>query len=175
MPGRKTARTGLLLLGVAGVMVGLSFAAVPLYDLFCRVTGFAGTTGRAVAAPGAVLSAPVTVRFDASLESGMPWTVRPLQRQMQIAPGEQGLAFYRAHNPASRPVTGVASFNVVPFEAGQYFLKTECFCFTEQVLEPGQTVDMPVSFFVDPELRADEATRSIETITLSYTFFAQEG
>ena len=155
-------------------MVGLAFAAVPLYDLFCRVTGFGGTPARAVEAPGAVADDRITVRFDASLARGMPWVFRPTQREMQIALGEQGLAFYRAHNPTSKPVKGVASFNVVPFAAGAHFSKVECFCFVEQILAPGETVEMPVAFFVDPGIREDPEAADLEEITLSYTFFTVE-
>lgn len=167
-------RTGLLLAGLVACMVGLSFAAVPFYDLFCRVTGFGGTPARAVEAPGAVSDDVVTVRFDASVARGMPWVFRPVQREMELALGEQGLAFYRAHNPTSRPVKGIASFNVVPFVAGAHFSKVECFCFVEQTLAPGETVDMPVVFFVDPAIRDDPEAGDVAEITLSYTFFLAE-
>lgn len=167
-------RTGLILAAVAVGMVGLSFAAVPLYDLFCRVTGYGGTTARAEATAVEVADSWITVRFDASLAAGMPWTFRPVQREMRLRLGEQGLASYRAHNPTSKPVKGIASYNVVPYEAGVHFAKIECFCFTEQTLQPGQSVDMPVSFYVDPAMRGDPDTERVETITLSYTFFEAE-
>ncbi len=173
MTGRHR-RTGMLLTAVVVCMAGLSFAAVPLYDLFCRVTGFGGTTARAVESPGALTEDRITVRFDASLARGMPWVFRPGQREMQLALGEQGLAFYRAHNPTSRPVKGIASFNVVPFSAGLHFSKVECFCFVEQILAPGETVDMPVAFFVDPAIRDDPEAADVREITLSYTFFVAE-
>ncbi len=167
-------RTGLILAGVVVGMAGLSFAAVPLYDLFCRVTGYGGTTARAAAPAGEIADRWVTVRFDASLAAGMPWTFRPVEREMRLRLGERGLTSYRAHNPTSRPVKGIASFNVVPFEAGVHFAKIECFCFTEQTLLPGQSVDMPVSFYVAPALSDDPDTERVETITLSYTFFEAE-
>ena len=173
MPGGRR-RTGLLLAGVVACMVGLSFAAVPLYDLFCRVTGFGGTPARAVEAPGVVSDDLVTVRFDASLARGMPWVFRPVEREMELALGEQGLAFYRAYNPTSKPVKGIASFNVVPFAAGAHFSKVECFCFVEQTLAPGEAVEMPVAFFVDPAIRDDPEAKDVEEITLSYTFFLAE-
>ncbi len=171
---QKRRRTGILLVTLVAGMAGLSFAAVPLYDIFCRVTGYGGTTGRVEAAPGIAGADSVTVRFDASLARGMPWTFRPLQRELTVRLGEQALAFYRAHNPTSRPVKGIASFNVVPFEAGEHFKKIECFCFVEQTLAPGQSVDMPVSFYVDPSIRADGDSSSLETLTLSYTFFVSD-
>ncbi len=167
-------RTGLALAGIVVGMVGLSFAAVPLYDLFCRVTGYGGTPAVAAQAPGAVPDDRITVRFDASLARGMPWTFRAVEREMQVALGQQGLAFYRAHNPTAHPVKGIASFNVVPFAAGAHFSKIECFCFVEQTLAPGETVEMPVAFFVDPAIRDDPDANDVSEITLSYTFFVAE-
>ena len=164
-------RTGLSLLAVAGCMVGLSFAAVPLYQLFCQVTGFGGTPLRADAASERVLDETITVSFDASMESGMPWTFKPVQKDMEIPIGETGLAFYTAHNPTDRPVAGTAVFNVTPFKIGPYFVKIDCFCFTEQVLKPGETVDMPVTFYVDPGIRDDRSTEEVKGLTLSYTFY----
>ena len=159
---------------VAG-MLGLSFAAVPLYDLFCRVTGYGGTPARAAHAPGGVdETRRITVRFDASVARGMPWVFRPVQREMEVALGQQGLAFYRAHNPTSLPVKGMASFNVVPFAAGAHFSKVECFCFVEQTLAPGESIEMPVAFFVDPAIRSDPESDDVREITLSYTFFTVE-
>ena len=157
-------------LGLVGFMGALSFAAVPLYDWFCRVTGYGGTTGVASAAPEEVLERTVKVRFDASLERGMAWQFRPLQREMTLRIGESGLAFYEAYNPTDRPIAGTASFNVTPYSAGGYFAKIECFCFTEQVLAPGERVEMPVSFFVDPAIVEDREGKFVHTITLSYTF-----
>ncbi|NBZ89775.1 cytochrome c oxidase assembly protein [Stagnihabitans tardus] len=155
---------------VALVMVSLSFAAVPFYRWFCQVTGFGGTTAVAEIAPAEVLDQTIRVRFDASIERGMPWSFKPVQRMMEIKIGESGLAFYEAHNPTDRPIAGQASYNVSPDQAGGYFTKIECFCFTEQVLQPGETVQMPVTFFVDPEITRDREAKYIREITLSYTF-----
>lgn len=157
------------LLTVAG-MSALVAASVPLYRLFCQVTGLGGTTQVAQAAPGAV-DRSVTVRFDASTAKGLPWRFQPGQRAVTVKLGEQALAFYTATNTGPNPVVGTATFNVTPAKAGKYFNKIACFCFTEQRLEPGQTVEMPVSFFVDPALADDEHASEVTTITLSYTFF----
>ncbi|MBX2854239.1 MAG: cytochrome c oxidase assembly protein [Rhodobacteraceae bacterium] len=155
-------------------MGALSFASVPLYDLFCRVTGFGGTTQRAEAASDTVLDRTVLIRFDASLGREMPWSFEPVQNEMQVRIGESNIAFYRAHNPTDRPVTGTASFNVAPYEVGSYFTKIECFCFTEQTLAPGESMDMPVTFFVEPDIVDDPENEKVKTITLSYTFFETE-
>lgn len=163
-------RTLTQLAGVVVVMGALAWAAVPLYDWFCRVTGYGGTTGTRAAAPEAVLDRTVTVRFDASKERDFPWRFRPMTREMELRIGETGLVFYEAHNPTDRPVAGQASYNVTPFEAGAFFNKIACFCFTEQVLQPGERVEMPVTFFVDPEMVTDRDARFVHTITLSYTF-----
>ena len=167
-------RTLVQLVAVVITMGSLSFAAVPFYDWFCRVTGFGGTTAVADSGSDVILDRTVKVRFDASLEQGMPWTFKPVVPSMEIRIGETGLAFYEAHNPTDRPVAGTASYNVFPYAAGGYFTKIECFCFTEQVLQPGQRVEMPVSFFVDPGMARDPDTARIHTITLSYTFFETE-
>lgn len=167
-------RTVLKQVAVVAGMGALAWASVPLYDLFCRVTGYGGTTQEASAASDVILDRTVTVRFDASVATKMPWTFKPAKKTMEIRIGETGLAFYEAHNPTDRPVTGTASFNVTPLSAGLYFSKIECFCFTEQTLQPGETVMMPVTFFVDPEMVADDETAKIHTITLSYTFFETE-
>ncbi|MEM9011929.1 MAG: cytochrome c oxidase assembly protein [Pseudomonadota bacterium] len=174
MSVRASRRTALGLAGMALLMLGASFAAVPLYDWFCRVTGYGGETAVAAAAPDAVLDQTITVRFDASLERGMPWSFRPVERTMQVRIGETGLAFYEAHNPSLRPIAGTASYNVAPFSAGNFFTKIDCFCFELQVLEPGQTVLMPVTFYVDPEIVADAEAQYVHTITLSYTFHETE-
>jgi cytochrome c oxidase assembly protein subunit 11 len=157
--------------GVVVLMGSLSWAAVPFYDWFCRVTGFGGTTGVAEAAPDTILDQTVTVRFDASLDRGMPWTFKPVERTMTVRLGETALAFYEAHNPTDRVVAGSASYNVTPYAAGGYFEKIACFCFQEQVLQPGETVLMPVSFFVDPEIIRDREGKFVTEITLSYTFY----
>jgi cytochrome c oxidase assembly protein subunit 11 len=154
---------------VAG-MVGLSFAAVPLYAAFCRVTGYNGTVQEGLAAPGAT-ERQITVRFAANTHPGLPWRFEAAQNAMPVHLGEQGLAFYRAANEANRPVEGVATYNVTPEVVGKYFNKTACFCFDAQTLQAGQSVEMPVSFWVDPAIAQDPNTRDIRTITLSYTFF----
>lgn len=154
-------------------MLALAFASVPLYRLFCQVTGYGGTTQVAEAAPGAT-AGEVGVRFDANTNSGLPWAFAPVQDIVRVAPGARTQVLYRASNKVARPTTGRAVFNVSPASAGKYFSKIECFCFTEQTLAPGQTVDMPVIFFVDPEIRNDPDTRDIDEITLSYTFYPVE-
>ena len=156
---------------MALAMIGVSFAAVPLYDMFCRVTGFGGTTQVAESAPGAVSDRVITVRFDASLNRKMPWHFEAPNAAVDLPVGESGLAFYRAKNPTDRMITGTATYNVSPPEAGIYFSKIDCFCFTEQVLRPGEEVDMPVSFFIDPDILTDREMDDVKTITLSYTFF----
>ncbi len=159
------------LVGVVVLMGGLAWAAVPFYNWFCRVTGYGGTTGVAEKAPDDILEQVVTVRFDASKAKGMPWEFKPVEREMKIRIGETGLAFYEAYNPTDKPVAGQASYNVAPYSAGGYFQKIACFCFDEQVLEPGERVEMPVTFFVDPELIEDPEAKYVHTITLSYTFY----
>ena len=154
-------------------MLGLAFASVPLYRIFCQVTGFDGTTMRADRAPGAV-AGQIGVRFDANIDPALPWKFESAQATVRIQPGARTTVSYRATNLTARATTGTASFNVSPAQAGQYFSKIECFCFTEQTLRPGQSVSMPVVFFVDPKLLTDPATRDIDEITLSYTFYPVE-
>jgi cytochrome c oxidase assembly protein subunit 11 len=154
-------------------MVGVSFAAVPLYQLFCSVTGFDGTPLRAERAPGAV-AGQIGVRFDANIDPRLQWRFDPVQHTIRIAPGARTQIAYRATNLTARATTGQAVFNVTPATAGQYFSKIECFCFTEQTLKGGQSVDMPVVFFVDPKIRTDPSTKDIDEITLSYTFYPVE-
>jgi cytochrome c oxidase assembly protein subunit 11 len=164
-------KTAGLLVGVVVSMGALSFAAVPFYDWFCRVTGYGGTPDTAASASGIILDRTVTVRFDANTDRDMPWEFRPVQNEMTVRIGETALAFYEAYNPTDRTIAGTASFNVAPDQAGYYFDKIECFCFTEQVLQPGERIQMPVSFFVNPAIVDDAEAGSIHTITLSYTFF----
>jgi len=142
----------------------------PFYDWFCRVTGFGGATSVAEVGADTILDRTVKVRFDASLEQGMPWEFRPVENSMTIRIGETGLAFYEAHNPTDRVVAGTASFNVYPYSAGGYFPKIACFCFELQVLQPGETVQMPVSFYVDPAIVNDPDGKFVQEIVLSYTF-----
>ncbi|HXG80664.1 MAG TPA: cytochrome c oxidase assembly protein [Sphingomicrobium sp.] len=159
------------LVGLA--MLGLAFAAVPLYRIFCQVTGFGGTTMRAEAAPGAV-AGQVGVRFDANISPTLPWKFEPEQTTVRIRPGAKTTVFYKASNYTARRTVGTATFNVTPEAAGKYFSKIECFCFTEQTLKGGESVRMPVVFYVDPRLREDPDTRHIDEITLSYTFYPVE-
>jgi len=170
MERRSNNRIVVMLMGVVLTMGGLAWASVPFYNWFCRVTGFGGTTGTAEAGSDIVLDRTIKIRFDGSLDRDMPWTFKPVQLTMELKIGETGLAFYEAHNPTNRTVAGQASFNVFPYEAGGYFDKIDCFCFTEQVLEPGETVEMPVTFYVDPEIVNDPDAKGVQTITLSYTF-----
>ncbi len=163
-------KTVFRLVGVILVMGSLAWASVPLYDLFCRVTGWGGATDVADAAMENPLDETITVRFDASKAAGMPWDFKPEQVKVKLRIGQEGLAFYEAHNPTDRRIAGTASFNVSPYSAGAYFSKIDCFCFEMQVLEPGQTVSMPVTFFVEPEILDDPDARFVKTITLSYTF-----
>ncbi|MBD3663822.1 cytochrome c oxidase assembly protein [Sulfitobacter aestuariivivens] len=169
MSGPK--KTVVQTVSVVLLMGGLAWASVPFYDWFCRVTGFGGVPGTATAASEDILDQTITVRFDGTLNSGMAWDFKPVVREMEVRIGETGLAFYEAHNPTSRPIAGQASYNVTPYTAGAFFEKIDCFCFQEQVLAPGETVQMPVSFFVDPEIVTDRDGKYVHTITLSYTFY----
>jgi cytochrome c oxidase assembly protein subunit 11 len=155
-------------------MTALSFAAVPLYDLFCRVTGYGGTTQVAAEASDVIVDRVVRIRFDASMNSSLDWRFQPVQREMSMKIGESAIAFYHAKNLSEAVTTGTATFNVTPLKVGKYFTKIDCFCFTEQQLEPGQAVDMPVTFYVDPEMVKDRNLDDVTTITLSYTFFSAE-
>ena len=164
-------RLALVLVAGVAAMIGLTYASVPFYRIFCQVTGFGGYTQRADRAPSAALERMVTVRFNADVNVGLPWLFAPLQREVRVHVGETAMAYFRAQNMASRRVTGQATFNVTPDKAGLYFTKIACFCFNEQALDPGQSVDMPVTFFVDPKLASDPKMADVQTITLSYTFF----
>jgi cytochrome c oxidase assembly protein subunit 11 len=166
-------RTAVQATGVVVFMAGMGWAAVPLYDLFCRVTGYGGTT-QVGAGSDRVLEQTVRVRFDASVARDFPWEFRPVQRTMDIRLGEVGLAFYEAYNPTDEPIAGTASYNVTPYDAGLYFTKIDCFCFQYQVLQPGERVEMPVTFYVDPDMLDDRDARGTHTITLSYTFHRTE-
>lgn len=164
-------KTVVRLVSVVLVMGGLAWASVPFYDWFCRVTGFGGTPGTASAGSEEILDETIKVRFSASKERDMPWEFKPMQREVEIRLGETGLAFYEAYNPTDRPIAGQASYNVTPYEAGGFFDKIDCFCFTEQILQPGERVQMPVTYFVDPEILQDRDAKYANTITLSYTFY----
>jgi cytochrome c oxidase assembly protein subunit 11 len=156
---------------VVGLMVGAAYAAVPLYYMFCAATGYGGTPARATAAPGAISSRIMTVRFDTNVDPGLPWAFVPEQRAVKVHVGEDKLVFFRAENHSDHAIVGHASFNVQPEQAARYFNKIQCFCFTEQKLEPGESVDMPVSFFVSPAILKDHAGDTVSEITLSYTFY----
>jgi len=164
------AKVVLRLVGVLIFMGALAWAAVPLYDWFCRVTGYGGTTNTAEVESDVVLEDTMLVRFDASLAHDMPWEFRPMVPSTEIRLGETGLMFYEAYNPTDEPIAGTASFNVAPFDAGLYFVKISCFCFEQQVLMPGERVEMPVTFYVDPEILDDPEASGTPAITLSYTF-----
>lgn len=164
-------KTVIGLVGVVVLMTSLGFAAVPLYNLFCKVTGFGGTTGQSAQGSDRVLDETIKIRFDASTDRDMPWTFKPVQREMTLRIGETGLAFYEAHNPTDRVIAGTAAYNVTPYEAGGFFTKIDCFCFTMQVLQPGERVMMPVTFYVDPEIVTDRDAKYVHSITLSYTFY----
>ena len=166
-PAKTVAQTVSLVV----VMGALAWASVPFYDWFCRVTGFGGVTGVSEVAPEDVLDQTITIRFDGSLNNHMPWEFKPVVREMDVRIGESGLAFYEAYNPTDRAVAGSASYNVTPYQAGGFFNKIQCFCFEEQVLQPGERVQMPVTFYVDPEIVDDRDGKYIHTITLSYTFY----
>ena len=168
MDGKQ--KTVVKLVAVVVTMGALAWASVPFYDWFCRVTGFGGTTAVADAGSDVILDKTIKIRFDASKERDFAWEFKPVQRTMELRIGETGLAFYEAYNPTDRPIAGAASYNVAPYEAGGFFTKIDCFCFEEQVLQPGERVTMPVSFYVDPEIVTDREGKYVHSITLSYTF-----
>lgn len=168
---KRMALTAAIVAGVVVGMIGLAFAAVPLYDAFCKVTGFGGTTQEAAAAPSQALNRRIEVRFDSNIAPGLPIEFAPSQISETLRIGETGLAFYRVRNLSDQAVVARATYNVTPHIAGQYFAKLECFCFQDRTLAPGEEAELPVVFFVDPELVSDPDTAGINTLTLSYTFF----
>lgn len=174
MSDKAKKKTALQMVGVVFFMGSMAWASVPFYDWFCRVTGFGGVTQVASGGSEIILGETVKVRFDASLERDMPWEFKPVQREIEIRIGATGLAFYEAYNPTDKPVAGTASYNVTPYEAGGFFSKIDCFCFEEQILMPGERVQMPVTFFVDPEIVEDRDAKYTKVITLSYTFYEKE-
>jgi cytochrome c oxidase assembly protein subunit 11 len=167
-PKKKTAIQAASLVVFMGA---LAWASVPFYDWFCRVTGFGGVTNTADTGSDEILDQTIIVRFDASKERGMPWEFKPLVREIEMRIGETGLIFYEAYNPTDKPVAGQASYNVAPYQAGYFFNKIACFCFEEQVLEPGERIEMPVTFYIDPEIVTDRDAKYTQEITLSYTFY----
>lgn len=175
---RKKERSNRLVAGVCLAffvgMVGMAYAAVPLYSMFCQITGYGGTTQRVEQYSDRVLDREITVRFDANVSAGLPWDFQPVQREMTMKIGETAQAHYTATNVFQVPTAGRATFNVTPGTAGSYFNKVECFCFTDTTLKPGETIDMPVVFYVDPDIVDLPELKDITTITLSYTFFPIE-
>ncbi len=173
----KQSRHGVVALALAGLvatMLGLAFASVPLYRLFCQATGFGGVPQRADRAPNEILDRTIRIRFDANVDRSLPWTFLPDQRVMDVKIGATALAFFKATNNTDAAVTGRAVFNVAPELAGRYFTKIECFCFKQQTLAAHASAEMPVTFFVDPKIVDDEDTKSISEITLSYTFYRSD-
>ena len=172
--GKSNRRIGMALAGLVFGMVGLSFAAVPLYQIFCQVTGYGGTTQVADAAPEVILDREITIRFDANMAPDLAWDFDPAQVSQTLNVGEVGLAFYNSTNLSDHATTGIATFNVTPLDVGIYFKKIQCFCFNEQTLEGGETALMPVYFYVDPAIADEPRLDHVTTITLSYTFFSVE-
>lgn len=168
---RRNATVAMAVGGVFVAMVGVAFAAVPLYQLFCQVTGYGGTTQRADIESDRVLDRKITIRFDANVNRGLAWDFKPAQRSVTLNMGETTQVAYVAENTGNRDTVGTSVFNVTPFEAGAYFNKIDCFCFTEQPLKPGESIDMPVVFFIDPAMDEDENLKHVKEITLSYTFY----
>ena len=169
--GNRNARLAWTMVAVVGGMLGLSYAAVPLYQAFCRATGFAGTPLVAKEGERPVIARTVEVRFDTNTDANLPWRFEPEQRSVKVHLGEEKLVFFRATNRSQRPIVGTATYNVTPERTAGWFNKIQCFCFTEQLLQPGQAVDMPVLFFVDAEMNKDRRYDDVHTITLSYTFY----
>ncbi len=175
--GSRNTRTGLIFLGVALAMLAMGYAAVPLYRIFCQVTGIDGTTQRASTTQAAQVQATghrISVRFDGNVANGLPWSFHPMQTTSNVMIGEKSLAKFEAKNNSAREITGTAVFNVSPVQAGKYFNKIECFCFTQQTLTPGQDVEMPVIYYVDPAILDDPDTKDIQQITLSYSFYESD-
>ncbi len=170
-PAQRNRRTLLSLAMLATGMLCLAYAAVPLYQLFCQVTGFGGATTRVEAASTHTAERMITVRFDANTDIALPWRFEPVQRSVDVKLGENSLIFYRAKNLSNEPVTGIASFNVTPLKTGGVFSKVACFCFDNQTLQPGEEIEMPVSFYIDPAMADDRTLADVKTITLSYTFY----
>lgn len=169
----RNAKVALICLAVAFGMVGAAYAAVPLYRIFCQVTGFDGTVRRAESAPTEQLDRAITIRFDTNVR-GVPFDFAPEVRTQDVKIGKTALAFFKVTNRSDRAIVAQAAYNVVPETAGPYFQKLDCFCFTEQTLQPGQTVEFPMTYFVDPQLARDPETRNMREITLSYTFYPVE-
>lgn len=171
---QKNTRVAKIVVGVVVGMIGLAYASVPLYDLFCKVTGYGGTTQRAELFDANAIDRDMKVRFTASVHRDMPWDFKPEQVIQTVKVGAQGLAYYQVHNPTNKTIVGTATYNVTPHKAGPYFAKVECFCFTEQVLKPGESMSMPVVYFIDPLIEEDRNLNEVTEVTLSYTFFVMD-
>tara|TARA_B100001057_G_scaffold269712_1_gene269857 strand:- start:752 stop:1327 length:576 start_codon:yes stop_codon:yes gene_type:complete len=171
MNSSANGKTAMKAASVVVLMGSLAWASVPFYDWFCRTTGFGGVTQEAAVASDTVLEKTIKVRFDASIDRGMEWQFKPVERELELRIGETGLAFYEAYNPSNRPIAGTASYNVAPYDAGAFFTKIACFCFERQVLQPGERVQMPVTFYINPEIVTDRDAKFTKVITLSYTFY----
>lgn len=169
--GDRNARLAWSLVVLVGGMLGLAYASVPLYEMFCRVTGFGGTPVVAQAGERSVIDRQVVVRFDSNVDSNLPWRFQPVQREVKVRLGEEKLVFFRATNVSQRPIVGTSTYNVTPETSGPWFNKLQCFCFTEQLLMPGERKEFPLTFFVDPAILKDDDGRNVAEITLSYTFF----
>ncbi len=171
MPQRSNRLPAVITVGVASLMLGMSFAAVPLYRMFCSMTGYGGTTQRVVSAPSAPGERTLTVRFDSNLAGGLPWAFEPETKQISLRTGETKTVFYRVTNLTDRAISATATYNVTPDQAGPFFDKLNCFCFSEQTLGPKETAEWPVVFFLDPALEKDDAMKRVDQLTLSYTVF----
>jgi cytochrome c oxidase assembly protein subunit 11 len=173
---RKNARTGLTVLIVVIVMIGAAFAFVPLYNLFCNLTGFDGRAIRAESLPAedSILDRTVTIKFNADINHNLDWEFRPEEREITVKIGQRGVTAFFAKNLSDTPLTGTALYNVTPLKAGKYFHKVQCFCFDEQTLQPGESMDMPVLFYIDPKMNDDPGMKDVTTITLSYNFFKSQ-
>jgi cytochrome c oxidase assembly protein subunit 11 len=171
---RKNARLGRTVLAVVVFMIGMAYASVPLYDAFCRVTGFGGTTQVSESLPDTIIDRTITIKFNADTDPNTPWQFKPEQRSIDVKLGQRGLTAFNAKNTAKQPTAGTALYNVTPLKAGKYFHKIQCFCFDEQILTAGEEMNMPVLFYVDPEMNDDPNLDDVSTITLSYTFFSAE-
>ncbi|MDC0074499.1 cytochrome c oxidase assembly protein [Alphaproteobacteria bacterium] len=166
--------TAFLLLGLAILMIGAAYASVPLYKIFCQVTGFGGTTQRSIAAPLEKSDRKILIQFDSNIQPSLGWDFYPTQREIEVNVGESSIAFYTAKNTTNSTLKGTAVFNVTPVKAGYFFNKIDCFCFSDQILSPGEEMQMPVTFFIDPEINMDKNLNDIKVITLSYTFFEKK-
>lgn len=167
----KNTRIGLMLVGFVCLMIGVAYASVPLYEMFCKVTGFGGTTQQAAVAPKEIKDRTVKILFDGNVDSGLPWDFGPDVRSVEVKIGEQKTISYHARNRSEQTLVGTATYNVTPEKAGAYFYKIQCFCFERQVLKPGETAELPVQFYIDPAIVDDKNGRDVKEITLSYTFF----